>query len=1446
MNHHRLRCTQRSSTPKIDALPPTARVSASLRPGVPASLLLTLLLALLFVRPVGPALALAPHAAAIWSDFSPGGGAWIGALPATAAVTVSDGDGLTANAAYRLSTDGGLTWSDWQNSNLEISTLDVNVRRLTVTSLSLAEGANFMQFRIADGGGNNELSPAYPLNVDTKAPVSPLFPAPQPGTWSHINAFGATWTNPADLSGIGGAWYKLDAAPDAANDGFFVAGENLSSLAGLSVSGGDGSHTLWFWLADKLGHADHSTAVSVTLLLDTTPPPALNAAAANPSVWTNVNSFDLSWTTPADSSGIAGVRYKLDAPPTNPGDGDFWPGALSGFHDYAIAGGVQGEHLLYLWPVDGAGNPSSTASAVTVSLRLDTTPPAPPVAVPNVVPGGWQTAANATFSASWQNPADLSGIVAACYKLGSAPLHNLDGTCVAGAGIQQITGIVPAAPGAYHFFLWLQDAAGNLDKDRRGVALDAIRWDAVVPEIFIDVSGPAGSNGWYRGAVNVSIIATDVGSGLATVQHNLDGAGWLSGSQLQIGSEGAHTLVARATDIAGNVGETTPLPFPIDTQAPQTSVALDRSPLYQNWFDGAVTATLSPTDVTSGPDYVEWRLNGGAWQRQTTALVAGEGTHILSYRAADLAGNVEPVRTRAINVDLSAPITSYALLPTLPANGWYSQPVSVTLVPADDGAGVASTYYRLDGGAWLTGTAFTVADNGEHVVEFYSVDRLGHAEIPYRIPGGIRIDREAPRAPSPLDLSPRGWSKLNAFDLTLAVPPDLSGIAGAYVKVGSPPSSPTDGVWHPGSGSILTDVRTPAQGRYTAYVWLQDVAGNVDPSHRAIWDADLSLAYDATPPQTTATLEGAPGERGWFISPVRVSLVATDTLSGVARTQVSIDGAVPVTTTTFTVASADKHTLLFHSTDAAGNVEDAQLTTVRIDPTAPTSPQAVVTSPLGWSQSNAFSLTWTNPPDTSGIAVGYYKIGDPPAHIKDGVSIPPTGTARGITVPGEGAWDIHFWLVDQAGNGDLGSRVTRAGALRFDGSAPTTAANVIQGVLGQNGWYTSKVVVQLSATDLASGVAQVRHRLDGASWQQSGATAQVTLDGTGQHLLEYQAIDAAGNIETVRQLPIKLDLAPPLPNFLPTGRYQRQTSFDLAWSGNDQAAGSGLDGFDLQSKDGRNSAWTAWGAVNVPDTSGRFFGNLGHRYFFRLRARDLAGNVSAWMELPWGVYVDTVANGDFTGGWGAWQRGGTLAQTIVAEPPPAAAVGAVVELGSPVYGPNVPGFDIGLNDPGDVPIGDGHVTQLIRIPGADVLDRPTLTLWYRIFTYDTEYSENHQKWFDTLDVRLYNTGGEWLALRKGLPVSQWKEGQLADLGWRSLEIEVPPSWRGTAATLSIENWNRNDGRLNTWSYVADVRVWEPYRLHLPYVTAGGAPGLSASTAPTERKTPESIDPTHLR
>ncbi|NOX60325.1 MAG: hypothetical protein GXP42_00015 [Chloroflexi bacterium] len=1362
-----------------------------------------------------------------WSDFTPPTGAWVGRTPVTVAVTAQSPDGLTDEAAYQYSADGGVSWSGWLTDGLQIGGMISNSRRITVVDLPLAEGANYVQFRITDTLSNSASSPAFLVNLDLSPPASPIDPQPQPNGWFNVDDFGATWTNPPDPSGIGGVWYKLDAAPTANDDGVFVAGAGITAITGVSVIT-DGEHALWLWLADGLGRASYTNAVTVSLRLDTAPPTALAQAVVTPSGWTNVNDFDFSWTPPNDMSGVVGVRHKLGSPPTSADDGDLWPNAPTGFQNYAIPNNQDGEHDIWLWPVDAAGNSALPGDAISLTLRLDMTPPGPSLTPPQVQPAGWQTDPNATFTVTWQNPIDISGIGGACYKIGSEPTDDRDGICVKGAGLTQITGIVPPAPGSHHFFLWLEDNAGNIDKDSRRVALDAVQWDAVTPTLFIDATGPQGQAGWWRGPVNLNFIASDIGSGLDKVEYDLDGQGWVEGRQLRIEQEGQHQLDVRALDVAGNENRLNARAFNIDSIPPTTTLTLSQTPVYESWYDSAVTITLVATDATSGVDYVSWRIDDHAWMTGATAIVDEEGPHTFAFFAADVAGNQEISRTVDVNIDRLPPVTSYVILPEPSESGWYTAPVSITLLPNDEGAGVLETFYRVDEGPWMQGTEFRIEETGEHTVDFFSVDYLGHVEEPYRIPGGVRIDMEAPLAPVPLSAIPNEWTNENNFTLTLGLPPDPSGIAGAYYKVGAPPISSTDGVWQEGAVNVLDGVQTPGEGEFTAYVWLMDGAGNIDPNNAGVWQGPMTLKYDATPPQTQITLEGAEGANGWFVSPVVVTLTPTDTHSGASETWVSIDGADPITDVQFTLSEPDKHTLRFYSVDRAGNVEDEQFVTVRIDPIPPGSPRNVTISPSGWSTVNNFTIRWSNPPDLSGVAGAYYKIGAPPEQGDDGVLVSPVGIAEGVQAPGDGAWDLHIWLVDQAGNTNIDARVTITAALRFDGAPPETDIAVVEGTLSSSGWYTSPVTVRLAANDATSGVAGVRYRINGRDWiESSDAVVFVQFQETGEYYLEYQAFDVAGNAEPLHALPVRVDLEPPTPWFEPVHRYRRQTAIALDWNALDQANGSGVDGFDLQVRDGRNGPWTNWGHQNVPDRGGRYFGNPGHRYLFRMRARDRAGNVSDWVELPWGAYIDPLADGDFANGsFGAWTRGGVLKQDVIATEDAFSRPAYAARLGSPDYGPNVPGLDIPENSPGDVPIGSAYIRQTVRVPGADVLDQVVLTLWYRIYTYDVKYSESLQKWFDTLDVRLIGPSGEVLALREGLPREQWVEGELADLGWRYAYIPIPKSWSGENLTISIENWNREDGRLNTWSLVTDVRLWEPYQLFLPQVVGGGSSSSS--------------------
>jgi hypothetical protein len=91
-----------------------------------------------------------------------------------------------------------------------------------------------------------------------------------------------------------------------------------------------------------------------------------------------------------------------------------------------------------------------------------------------------------------------------------------------------------------------------------------------------------------------------------------------------------------------------------------------------------------------------------------------------------------------------------------------------------------------------------------------------------------------------------------------------------------------------------------------------------------------SSVQDTTPPETTCTLEGTM-QGSMYISPVNVTLTATDDLSGVDYTMYKLDaGNWTQYMTPVTVSDEGAHTVTFYSVDKAGNKEAEQSQTFTI------------------------------------------------------------------------------------------------------------------------------------------------------------------------------------------------------------------------------------------------------------------------------------------------------------------------------------------------------------------------------------------------------------------------------------------------------------------------------------------------------------------------------------
>ncbi|MCX6718454.1 MAG: hypothetical protein NTY81_02525 [Candidatus Staskawiczbacteria bacterium] len=102
---------------------------------------------------------------------------------------------------------------------------------------------------------------------------------------------------------------------------------------------------------------------------------------------------------------------------------------------------------------------------------------------------------------------------------------------------------------------------------------------------------------------------------------------------------------------------------------------------------------------------------------------------------------------------------------------------------------------------------------------------------------------------------------------------------------------------------------------------------------------DSSASEDLLPPVSTATLTGAIGQPGFYRSNVNANIKATDDSSGVLDMEYNLDDAgwqkISDDTAVIPVSKEGKHSIIFFSTDKAGNNEQEKTITFTIDKTAP-------------------------------------------------------------------------------------------------------------------------------------------------------------------------------------------------------------------------------------------------------------------------------------------------------------------------------------------------------------------------------------------------------------------------------------------------------------------------------------------------------------------------------
>jgi hypothetical protein len=231
----------------------------------------------------------------------------------------------------------------------------------------------------------------------------------------------------------------------------------------------------------------------------------------------------------------------------------------SGFAIPADYFGSDGSHRVTLRAIDAAQGAAETQRDVLI----DRTPPAQ--LLDAEIDGGINWRSRNEFNVRWRNPSQSAApIVAVRYRLCPAdtPSGEARGCTEAVRRARDVTSLsnlqVPG-PGSWRISLWLEDAAGNADRER-SVTLSPLSFDDVAPSVaFVD---PSDSD-----PMRIRVRASDSPAGITSGQVEarrrgetawrslptvLDKGGFSALLDDETLPKGLYDLRARAVDAAGN------------------------------------------------------------------------------------------------------------------------------------------------------------------------------------------------------------------------------------------------------------------------------------------------------------------------------------------------------------------------------------------------------------------------------------------------------------------------------------------------------------------------------------------------------------------------------------------------------------------------------------------------------------------------------------------------------------------------------------------------------------------------------------------------------------------------------------------------------------------------------------------------------------------------------
>jgi ELWxxDGT repeat protein len=535
----------------------------------------------------------------------------------------------------------------------------------------VTDGAHALSAKAFDLVGQVGTSAAVGVTVDNSPPETALG---SPAQNAHVRGTIQLSATASDNLGVAKVEFY---------DGAALIGTDYAAPYELSwntTSTRVGIHHLTSRAFDLAGNITHSAVVWV--IVDNHAP---RVTISGPSYGAQVRGSVLVSATAFDNEGVARVEFYVGTMLI--GTDSLAPYEAS-WNSVAMADGV---HTLTAKAYDAAGN---EATSDGVEVLVDNTAPTVALNAPAqsaYLQGTVQLSATASDNVAVAGVEFYDGPT----LLGTdyAPPYTLEWNTV---GVRE---------GGHLLTARAFDNVGNVSTS----AEVAVTVDNTAPAVAL--STPA-QNALIRGIVLLGANASDT-LGVARVEFYVDGTlldtdatapyelSWNSASI----ADGAHLLMAKAYDLAGNSSSSTEVTVTVDNTAPATALT---SPAQNTRVRRIVQVSATASDHM-GVARVEFYANGAFIGTDTTApydvswdTASGpDGSITLTTQAYDLAGNVTLSAGVVVWVDNTAPTVAI----TSPANG-ASLFLSTTIeASAGDNVGVAQVVFY--DGATVIGTDTT-------------------------------------------------------------------------------------------------------------------------------------------------------------------------------------------------------------------------------------------------------------------------------------------------------------------------------------------------------------------------------------------------------------------------------------------------------------------------------------------------------------------------------------------------------------------------------------------------------------------------------------------------------------------------------------------------------------------------------------------------------------------